>query len=89
MVMAVGHVEFFRTLPSVLGCPHARVDACEAVLRDGGHPVRILLGPERVRTVGALRLPETPVRVEMPEHGDAEADAFMARFLGAFRRAGG
>jgi len=87
--MALTHAEFLRTLPRAAPGMDCRIQGTEIELAAPPRRVRITLGPEHTRTLGALALPETEIHLRWEGFSPAERAAFLARFDLAFRRGGG
>ncbi len=94
--MTTGREEFVRLFSSVV--PSFDVDgetirwACfcsGAGLQPRGPSGTIRLLPLPNRTVGGLSVPRHRVEISLDACGDAEGEAFMARFHRAFLRGGG
>jgi hypothetical protein len=89
LIMGFSHADIHRLLPAALEGLTPTWAGDSLVARRAGGEVRVRLGPEGVRALGAMRLPSTPVRLEFDGYGDAEVTCFMDRFYACFRRAGG
>jgi hypothetical protein len=86
--MALTRAEFLRLLPvAVGGAPH-RVEG-NVVSSEASRPAwRIRMGERPPRAFGPVRIPVLAVALEV-DAGDEERDAFVARFLLGYQRAGG
>ena len=87
--MSISHKEFFRLLPrAVNGMPVTRRGNV-ADIATGAGQVKITLAPERVRKLGLMEFPVTPVTIEFNGFSPADQAAFLARFDLAYQKGGG
>ena len=87
--MSISHREFFRLLPrAVEGAPVTRQGTRVGITTDSGQ-VNITLAPERVRKLGLMEFPVTPVTIEFDGFNAAEQAAFLSRFDLAYQKGGG
>lgn len=87
--MSLTHEEFLRSLARAAPGMICRVDGAEIELSSPQRRVVISLGPEQIRRLGALALPETEVRLRLEGFSGQERQAFLGRFDLSFRRGGG
>lgn len=87
--MALTREDFLRLLPVAVGGAAFRV-AGEEIASAGGAPAwRIRLEPRPPRAFGPVGIPVLAVAVTIENASDAQAAAFVDRFLLGFQRAGG
>ena len=87
--MSITHKDFLRLLPrAVNNAPITRRDNQAHVAADAGR-VLITLAPERVRKLGLLEFPVTPVSIEFDGFNPSDQAAFLARFDLAYQKGGG
>ena len=87
--MSITHKDFFRLLPrAVNGAPVTRRDNRAHIATEAGR-VTITLAPERVRKLGLMEFPVTPVSIEFDGFNPADRTAFLSRFDLAYQKGGG
>ena len=87
--MSITHKDFFRLLPqAVNGAPVTRMDN-QAHIATAAGLVKITLAPERVRKLGLMEFPVTPVNIEFDGFNPAEQAVFLSRFDLAYQKGGG
>ena len=87
--MGVSHVVFFRSLAQL---PEGWVQQTRddgATLAYAGGTIDIMLGEERERRLGLIRLPYTPVTFRYTGLSDEDRERFQERFDLTFQRGGG
>ncbi len=87
--MGLTHRDFYRMFATVAGDCAWHVEGDVVTLDHPVGPVKIYLGPERLRTIARVSLPATTLRFEFVQHDQSEVDAFIQRFDLSFRRGGG
>jgi hypothetical protein len=85
--MSLSREEFFRLLPAAVG-PFV-VDGDTVEPGDGTCRWRVRLTPLAIERAGAVAIPRHQVDIAMEGCSEAEAAAFMERFLRGFLRGGG
>jgi len=86
--MALTRAEFLRLLPVAVGDAPFRIDGDGIVSNGGPPPWRIRLEDRPPRAFGPVGIPVLAVTLEVDADGAAR-DAFIARFLLGYQRAGG
>lgn len=87
--LGFSHAEFFRSLPAAIA--HREYVVCGNMLRldyEQGR-VEIELGPEQVRAIASLRIPNTKVTFTFYKLSQSQREQFMQRFNLYFQRGGG
>lgn len=87
--MGITRAEFLRLLPVAVRHEPFRVAGDEIVGESRALPWRIRLEARAGRPFGAVTIPVLGVRLELEGASDAQAGAFVERFLLGFQRAGG
>jgi hypothetical protein len=87
--MGLTHVEFMRSLPAAVEGMDCRVDGRHIVISDSTRRIMIRLGPEQVRRLGSLALPQTQVNLSFEGFSEEQRKDFLRRFDLAFQRGGG
>lgn len=87
--MGITRAEFLRLLPVAVRHEPFRVSGDDIVGERGPMPWRIRLEERPGRPFGAVTIPVLGVRLELQGASDAQAGAFVERFLLGFQRAGG
>lgn len=87
--MAITRAEFLRLLPVAVGHESCRVEGDDIVAAGGAFPWRIRIEQRMGRRFGPVTLPVLAVRLFLDEASRDEAQAFVARFLLGYQRAGG
>ena len=87
--MGLSHGEFLRSLPAAVVGMEFRVQGPRIQVLDAERRVEIDLGPEQQRRLGALVLPQTPVRLSFHGFSVEKRGEFCKRFDLAFQRGGG
>lgn len=87
--MAVTHADFFRTLPSAFPARDYQVAGTTVRRLDGDRELEIKVGPEGVRQIALLKLPQTPVTLTFTGYTEAERETLIEQFDKGFQRAGG
>ena len=87
--MALTRADFLRLLPVAVGGEAYRVEGDEIVAQGGTMPWRIRIEERAGRPFGPVALPVLAVRLFLDGATDAQAAAFVDRFLLGFQRAGG
>lgn len=90
--MTISHREFHRLLPAAV--PGYQINGAGTIAIRVQRPehnqlLEIALGTERQRTLGALKLPVTDVRLRFSGFSETEFEAFLRRFDMAYQRGGG
>lgn len=86
--MALTRAEFLRLLPVAVGGAPFRVER-DIVSSEASRPAwRIRMGERTPRAFGPVGIPVLAVTLEVDAEGN-ERDAFVARFLLGYQRAGG
>jgi len=85
--MSLTREEFFRFLPAAVGSFVVDGDTIRPPGGTGGWLIR--LTPLADHRAGSVVVPRHLVEIVLEGWGEAEADAFMARFHRAFLRGGG
>jgi len=86
--MALTRAELLRLLPVAVDGAPFRLDGDEIVSESGTPAWRIRLEERPPRAFGPVGIPVLAVTLEVDAHGAAR-DAFVARFLLGYQRAGG
>lgn len=87
--MALDHDEFLRSLqPLLQGCDWES-DGNRVRIGTPDGDVRIMLQADGFRSLGALRLPQILVEIDLQALSEEAAKNFLARFDRAFQRGGG
>lgn len=86
--MALSRAEFLRLLPGAVGGAPFRIDGDEIRSKGGSPAWRIRLAERPPRAFGPVGIPVLAVTLEVEAEGGAR-DAFVARFLLGYQRAGG
>ena len=87
--MGIGHAELFRRLPAAVGFRNYRVVENTIILQEDDRSIEIRYSDEKIRRLGAMRLPITHLEFRFSGYGEDEVDAFLSRFDLYFRRGGG
>ena len=87
--MALTREEFLRLLPVAVGDSAFRVQGGEIDCAGGEPAWRIRLEPRAGRAFGPVRIPVLAVALVIEGATQAQATAFVDRFLLGFQRAGG
>jgi len=87
--MGIGHADLLRLLPAALGGRAFEREGEEIRVAVDGGEVRIRIGPEGRRSLGAIRLPVTELELRFTGLGEAQIAAFLQRFRSAFQKGGG
>lgn len=87
--MAVGHRDFFRTLPAAMGDLPYTVSGGEISAGADGRRLTISLGPEQRRQIGLLQVLNTDVSFAFEDFAQDAIDTFMQHFLARYQRGGG
>ena len=87
--MALTREDFLRLLPVAVGGAAFRVQGAEIIAEGGDVAWRIRLEPRAGRPFGPVRIPVLAVALVIEGATDAQAAAFLDRFLLGFQRAGG
>jgi hypothetical protein len=86
--MALTRAEFLRLLPAAVAASPFRVEG-DKIVPEGGSPAwRIRLEERPPRAFGPVGIPVLAVTLEVDARGAAR-EAFVARFLLGYQRAGG
>ena len=90
-VMTITHAEFFRSLSPLKKYYSYKpgTDSSSISISDGLRQVKIKLGPENVKKLGALKMPVTEVEFIFTGFSSTELDEFWRLFDLCFRRGGG
>ena len=87
--MALTRADFLRLLPFAVGHAPFRIDG-EEIASDGNSPAwRIHLRERPARAFGPVEIPVLAVTLRLEGACEADARAFVARFLLGFQRACG
>lgn len=86
--MALTRAEFLRLLPVAVADSPFRAEGDEIVSNGGSPPWRIRLEDRPPRAFGPVGIPVLAVTLDVDADG-ASRDAFVARFLLGYQRAGG
>ena len=87
--MAVTHADFFRTLPSVFPNRDYNVQGATVFRHRNGGTLEIKLGPESIRQIALLNLPQTLVTLTFTGYSEAQCIELIEQFDKCFQRAGG
>ncbi len=87
--MGIDHAELFRRLPAAVGFRDYRVVEKRIILEESHRSIHILYSDEKIRRLGAMRVPITRLEFRFAGYGEDEIEAFMSRFDLYFRRGGG
>ena len=87
--MAVTHADFFRTLPSVFPNRDYNVQGTTVCWQRNGGTLEIKLGPESIRQIALLNLPQTLVTLTFTGYSEAQCIELIEQFDKGFQRAGG
>ena len=87
--MAVTHADFFRTLPSVFPDRDYNVQGTTVCRQRNSGTLEIKLGPERIRQIALLNLPQTLVTLTFTGYSEAQCIELIEQFDKGFQRAGG
>ncbi|HKI98037.1 MAG TPA: hypothetical protein VKB51_06140 [bacterium] len=88
--MGINHADFFRILPRALNAIPYVVNGTEIVAEGEGMRLRIVLGEERERILGAVvRIPVTFVELRFEGYAAEEQAAFLEQFDRAYFKGGG
>ena len=87
--MALTRAEFLRLLPVAVGGAAYRVEGDEIGSLAGSPAWRIRLSERAPRAFGPVAIPVLAVTLEVDAADDADARAFVSRFLLGYQRAGG
>jgi hypothetical protein len=87
--MALTREDFLRLLPVAVGGSAFSVQGGEIASAGSGPAWRIRLEPRPGRAFGPVRIPVLAVSLTMEGATEAQARAFVDRFLLGFQRAGG
>ena len=87
--MAVTHADFFRTLSSVFPNRDYNVQGTIICRQWNGGTLEIKLGPESIRQIALLKLPQTLVTLTFTGYSEAQFIELIEQFDRGFQRAGG
>lgn len=87
--MGLTHVEFMRSLPAAVEGMDCRVEGPHIEITDAVRRIEIRLGPEQMRYLGSLVLPQTQVNLSFEGFSEEQRKDFLRRFDLAFQRGGG
>ena len=87
--MSITHKDFFRLLPRAVNGAPVACDGNQAHIATEAGRVKITLAPERVRKLGLMEFPVTPVSIEFDGFNPADQTAFLSRFDLAYQKGGG
>ena len=87
--MGVTHAELLRLLPAAVGHAEYCMENNRISLMAEEGRVVIHYSPQKLRSLGALRLPVTHLAFSFQGFSEPSVKHFMARFDRAFQRAGG
>ncbi len=87
--MAVTHADFFRSLANAFPETDYQVNGSKVIVAGDGRSLEIALGPEGVRQIALLKLPQTPVTLTFQGYSEEAREAALDQFDRAFQRAGG
>ncbi len=88
--MGIGHADFFRIIPRVMGDKAYRIDGTILEMTDGPRRLEIHLSEEQSRKLGPLvSLPYTFVELRFHAFTEQEREDFLAVFDFNFFRGGG
>ena len=89
-LMGFTRIELMRALPRAVEPYEVRNTAANPVeIALGNHIVQLYAGPERMRSLASLKIPELPVRLEFYGFDAFEHDAFLSRFRRFLQKGGG
>lgn len=87
--MALTRADFLRLLPVAVGGEPCRVDGNDIIAEAGTIAWRIRIEEKAGRPFGPVALPVLAVELHLDGATEAQARAFVDRFLLGFQRAGG
>lgn len=87
--MSLSRADFMRLLPVAVGHEAWRLDGNQITGEGGRIAWRIVLQDMPGRRFGPVELPVLAVTLDVGKASPAEREAFVARFLLGFQRAGG
>lgn len=85
----LSHSDFFRIFPRIEPDSRTIEERCVALERRDGRRLRIEISDEKVRRLGALKIPFIDITFHFTGWSDEQRAEFFAKFDRAFQKGGG